>query len=149
MGCTLECISYLMTFLSYLVNIYHCLITLTVILHRLWSNLIFSLLPVSLLLIYHRSSQCLKHRRIIFATRWYCKQFSKAVPFFHQWNFQLVGCGFNSIRNCLIVSIICCIWHSTRQWYHITRNFRIDYFSKIVGCQRFWNNIFKNKVGSS
>ena len=49
MGQTIECILYLMIFISYLVNIFSHLLIFTVILSRLRSNFIFSLLAVNLL----------------------------------------------------------------------------------------------------
>ena len=47
----LECISYLRVFVSYLANIYHHLLIFSIILDRLCSYLVFSLLPVNSVLL--------------------------------------------------------------------------------------------------
>ena len=110
-----KCISHLMKLILYSVTIYSHLLIFTIILHRLWSNVIFifNLLPVNLLLI--AIIEVVK----VWSTENLCTLLLDVtandlvkVAFSFISELSTNQLLFNSITNHLIISINCYIRHS-------------------------------------
>ena len=111
MGSILECISYLRILISYLVYIYRHLLIFSIVLYRLRSYLVLNPFPVNLVILSQKQSEFgaqendFHHLMLLQTIR-------QKLLFLSPANFHLIGCCFNSINNCLIASMNCCMHNS-------------------------------------